>query len=141
MPKLGLYLAFENAKEAMEYYEKDFNAIIIERLAITKEMNELFKLDEDKLEDSTYSGRFNVDGVVIGCSDRVDNNADFNDSFNIMVEYTKDELDKYEKMINQLKSVTVGKIIYDSEGEEGLPYKMFRFTDKYNIIWSFMLML
>lgn len=139
MAKLGIYLAYDNAKEAMEYYEKYFNAKIVQRLAITKEMNEYFKLDESKLSDSTYSGIFEIDGAVIGCSDRVDNNENFNDSFNVMIEYSSDELHLYEAMVLRLNDCE-GTIIYDSSEDDNVTYKMFRFVDKYNVIFSFTLM-
>lgn len=138
MANLGIYLAYENAKEAMEYYEKYFNAKIIERSPVTKEMNEHYKLEESKLKDSTAIGRFEIDGVVIGCSDRVDNNKEFNDSFNIMIEYNGEEEKVFMDMVNRLNSCP-GEIIFNSSNEIDSPYKMFRFKDKFNIIFSFII--
>lgn len=140
MANLGIYLAYDNAKEAMQHYEELFGAKIIQRLSITPEMNQYFKLDEDKLADSTYSGRFEIDGMIISCSDRVDNNEPFNDSFNIMMQYSSTELDKFNTTVTKLKTATEGKVIYNSEDEQQSDFIMFRFQDKYNIIWSFIVL-
>lgn len=137
MANLGIYLAYDSAKVAMEYYEEVFNAKIIERLPITKEMNEIFMLEESSLPDSTYSGRFDIDGVVIACSDRVDNNGDFNDSFNIMVQYTRDDEVSFQTMRSLLIDKNEGVVIYDSQVEEYADHLMFRFKDIFGIIWSF----
>jgi PhnB protein len=137
MASLGIYLAYENAKEAMEYYVDVFDAEVVHRLAITKEMNEVFMLDEDALANSTYSGRFIIDGVTIACSDRVDNNGDFNDSFNVMIEYNQDDEVGFQRMRSLLLSVDRGVVVYDSQAEEYSDHLMFRFKDVYGVIWSF----
>lgn len=139
MPKLGIYLAYNNAKEAMEYYEKNFKAEILTREVVTPEMNETFQLDPTTLENSTFSGEFSIQGVRFNCSDKVDHNGPLNDSFNPLIDYTKEESDNFDELISIIRK-SDAKIIYEElEGTEG--FKMFRFIDPFNITWSLILAL
>ena len=47
------YLTFENAKEAMAYYEQDFGAQITYHEALTKEQAESLGLPVDQLDQTT----------------------------------------------------------------------------------------
>lgn len=137
MPKQSIYLTFDNTVEALKYYEQEMKAKIVVRKSVTPEMNEHFKLPEENLEDSTFFAEFEVEGNRFTCSDKLDGNAPFNDSFNIIMDYTASELDRFNKYCDVLRQAT-GKIIYDNTDSVD-DMIMFRFVDKYGMIWSFIL--
>lgn len=49
MAKMYPYLAFENAKEALGYYEEVFGATNISRLPVSEEQSEMFGLAKENL--------------------------------------------------------------------------------------------
>ena len=63
------YLTFENAKEAMAYYEQDFGAQITYHEALTKEQAESLGLPVDQLDQTTMRGEFMIAGQKIICAD------------------------------------------------------------------------
>ena len=63
------YLTFENAKEAMAYYEQDFSAQITYHEALTKEQAESLGLPVDQLDQTTMRGEFMIAGQKIICAD------------------------------------------------------------------------
>lgn len=111
MAKLGIYLAYDNAKEALKYYEQNYGATIITQEPVTIEMNEMFKLDPTTLADSTFSAEFEIQGVKFNCSDKVDHNGPLNDSFNPMILYPKEEENLFNELIAKIRK-TDSKIIY-----------------------------
>lgn len=77
------YLTFENAKEAMAYYEQDFSAQITYHEALTKEQAESLGLPVDQLDQTTMRGEFMIAGqknYLCRCNDGQSSNiyANFN---------------------------------------------------------------
>lgn len=63
------FLTFENAKEAMEYYVREFGASIISRFPLTIEQANNLGLEPENLDDTTAYGEMKIAGHMIMCSD------------------------------------------------------------------------
>lgn len=64
MAKMYPYLAFENAKEALGYYEEVFGATNISRLPVSEEQSEMFGLAKENLENTTVHGGFTLPSLA-----------------------------------------------------------------------------
>lgn len=63
------FLTFENTKEAMDYYVREFGAKIVERVPLTEKQAQDLGLEIDDLNDTTAYGEFMVAGHRIKCGD------------------------------------------------------------------------
>lgn len=135
MPRLKIYLAFDDAYKAMKYYEDTFGATITRHMPVTKELKEQFKLDVVARPFSTFDGEFSINGVYFGCSDNFDDVKNYTNTFSTVVEYSRDENEMFEEVVKKIHKAK-GIINYEQlSKEEG--YRLICFTDKYNISWSF----
>lgn len=137
MAKHGIYLTFDNTIQAMEYYKNQFGAVVEVRMGLDEEMNKHYNLPQEKLETATSFCKFTICGVSFICSDKLDNNGQFNDSFNIMMEFERNEMDEFQIYRKMMKEAE-GTIIFDN-GDETAEAPMYRIQDKYNLIWSFVI--
>lgn len=129
--QLKNYLAFENALESIKYYEENFGATLVSHMPLTEDLVKQFGLETT--EGSTFSATLKIFGLDFQLSDRVDYKDEFSKNVNIMVEFTSDENDKFIGYTKSLKEI---EVLYSNIDENDAPYRMFRFIDKYGIIWA-----
>ena len=95
------YLTFENAKEAMAYYEQDFGAQITYHEALTKEQAESLGLPVDQLDQTTMRGEFMIAGQKIICADATMGNPQTSTLISILLDFEEEE-DKARDLFNRL---------------------------------------
>lgn len=136
--KFSNYLAFDNAIEAVKYYEDTYAATSHGHMTLPAEHLEHFKMPADTdLTKTTFSVVLNVFEAEFALSDRFDCTGDFSDSVNMMINMSEEEKDKFAVIRKQVENDKEGSIIYDGKTDT---YEMLRLKDKYGIIWSFMMM-
>lgn len=69
MAKIYPYLAFNSAKEALDYYTEVFGATDIIRLPVSPEQATQFGISSEKLADTTMHASFTVLGAPLFCAD------------------------------------------------------------------------
>ena len=139
MTLLYPYLAFENTKEALQYYEEVFGATHINRLPVQREQAENFGVDPDKAEESTMHAEFKIADVTLFASDAFDNSEDYTITrgISLLIDYDINDAedakrveDLYEKVKDD-ESITVEMPLAD----QFWGGKMGAFSDKYNVRW------
>lgn len=91
MAKMYPYLAFENAKEALGYYEEVFGATNISRLPVSEEQSEMFGLPKENLENTTVHGGFTVLGANLFCSDSFGKEVKPSNQISIMLDSNSED--------------------------------------------------
>ncbi|EOQ04471.1 VOC family protein [Bacillus cereus] len=137
MSKLSPYFAFENAKEAMAYYEKVFGATDLARLPVQKEMAAKFNITEEQLEDSTMHASFSIAGNVILCSDSFGRNVSPNEFVSMCIDFNSEDPTDEQKMVD-----LYNRVVDSGEVTLSVPLekqfwggKMGMFIDKYGVTW------
>lgn len=127
------YLTFENAKEAMAYYEQDFGAEITYHEPLSKEQAENLGLPIDQLNQTTMRGEFMIAGQKIICADATMGHPQTSTLISIMLDFQNDEEDarnlfnRLAKSENQRVTVPFGDwVLNDLMGQ---------IVDKYGITW------
>ena len=69
MTALFPYIAFENSKEALAYYEEVFGATDVKRLEVGEEQASHFGMTKEEAQEATMHAEFEVLGVKVLCSD------------------------------------------------------------------------
>ncbi|AMY05107.1 VOC family protein [Staphylococcus condimenti] len=139
MTQLYPYLAFDNTKEALKYYEEVFGATDINRLPVQREQAESFGVDPDKAEDSTMHSEFKIAGVTLFASDAFDKNKDnkITEGISLLIDYDindAEDVKRVEELYEKVKddqSITVDMPLAD----QFWGGKMGSFSDKYNVRW------
>lgn len=139
MAKMNLYLAFDNALEAFNYYQQHYQATIANHQTLTLDIAKELQLDEQKIANlakSTYYAEMTIYGVTFYLSDRFNSTEQFNDTFNIVLAFNL-ETDKpvYEQLLKNVKNDSEARLIFE-QVDYSKENSMFRFTDKYNITWA-----
>ena len=121
MTALFPYIAFENSKEALAYYEEVFGATDVKRLEVGEEQASHFGMTKEE----------------VLCSDSFGRADKINNGISLLIDYdvnNKEDADKVEAFYEQIKD--------HSSIEIELPFadqfwggKMGVFTDKYGVRW------
>ncbi len=130
------YLAFDNALEASEYYIKYFDAELINHINLTPEIIEQLKIEVDDITKTSFQLQIEIFGNKFSCSDRIDNTGDFSDSVNMLIQFTSEERELFDKYISLLHEAPVKQVLFSNIDEKEQAYNMYRIKDKYNLIWS-----
>lgn len=134
--KFGAYLAFENAIEAVKYYEENYGATSKGHTPLSREHADMFGLAQDlDLATTTFNVSLNVFENDFAMSDRF-GTPEFSDSVNMMIYIDEDEKEKLAVIREQVKNDKDATLLYD---EVTPSYEMLRLKDKYGLIWSFMM--
>lgn len=138
MAHMNIYLAFENAKSAIDYYVDVFNATLLERIPVDDEKNKILNINPDQLENSTFFAKVNFYGCNILFSDRFESSSDFSDSVNIILDF--DVKNSYEEsdfffLVDKIKQDSFSEIIFEKIDDTD-DNNTFRFRDKYNVVWT-----
>lgn len=140
MVRLNSYLAFDNAKTAMEYYESKWGATNIKRMPVAENMAEQFGLKGVDLTTTTMHGSFSLLGNTILCSDRFTNmgkEVTFNNAMTLLLDFNIDDETDMQKMHELYKKVEAAG---DCEIEMPLEKQfwggsMARFKDPFGLTW------
>lgn len=65
MTALFPYIAFENSKEALAYYEEVFGATDVKRLEVSEEQASHFGMTKEEAQEATMHAEFEVLGVKV----------------------------------------------------------------------------
>lgn len=131
MTNLRVYLAFDNALEAMHYYEKQYGAKILKHETVDEELMDVLNISQDDLNTSTFFGEFSIYDNILYCSDRFDSKDDFSNNLNLMLEF--EDLDLFNEMYNLSKEDKQATFIFENLEDDVF---MFRFIDAYGLVWS-----
>ena len=132
------YLAFENAKSAIEYYQRVFGATDVYRLSPQPEQAEQFGLPADAdLDSMTMHGGFTILGTKLECSDAFHSAPQPSSQITLMLDINNEDAasakaadDFYEQLVasDEVK-------ITMPFAEQFWGGKMGQFVDKYGITW------
>ncbi|MDU0419377.1 VOC family protein [Staphylococcus simulans] len=137
MTQLYPYLAFNNTKEALKYYEEVFGATDIQRLAVDPSQAENFGVSEEEADNKTMHSEFTIASVTLYASDAFGKDVQINEGISLLIDYDiNDEADakRVEALYDKVKddeSVHVDMPL----AEQFWGGKMGSFTDKYNVRW------
>lgn len=126
------YLTFENAKEAMDYYVRNFGAKIIDHQPLSQQQAENLGLDVDQLDSTTFRGEFTVAGQKLICADATMANPQASSLVSIMLDFYDDQgaakelFSKLAASDEQRVTVPFGP---QNDGQMG------QIVDKYGITW------
>lgn len=137
LAKLSPYFTFENAKEAMDYYEKVFGATNLFRIPVQREMAATCNVSLDQLETTTIHGSFSVEGNVIFCSDSFGTKTVPSGFVSMYLDFNSENSEDEQRMLNLYSrafefgdvKVTMPLAMQFWGGKMGI------FTDKYGIVW------
>lgn len=132
------YIAFKNAKDAIEYYQDVFGATDVYRLSPKAEQAKQFGIPEGtNLDDLTMHAGFTILGMKIECSDAFNGNTEPTGQISLLLDINNEDKesakaadDFYEK----LKKSDDVEITMPFE-EQFWGGKMGGFTDKFGINW------
>ncbi|EJG0097743.1 VOC family protein, partial [Staphylococcus pseudintermedius] len=130
-------IAFENTKEALEYYEEVFGATEINRLPVTKEQAGHFGLSQEDATDATMHAEFTIASTQLFASDSFGKAASINGAISLMLDYdvnVGEDAQEIEALYDRVKdhnSITVEMPL----AEQFWGGKMGVFTDRYGIRW------
>lgn len=130
------YLAFDDALEAAKYYELNYGAVLKNHEPLSEEYAKYFNIVSNDLSKTTFSATLHIFETDFQISDRFLNKGDFSDSVNLLIDFTPEEINKFEhvrKLVISDKDATY-EFDNDSEG-----YEMLRLKDKYGLTWAFIL--
>lgn len=137
LAKLSPYFTFENAMEAMDYYEKVFGATELFRMPVQKEMAAKYNVPLDQLETTTIHGSFSVEGNSIFCSDSFGNKSVPSEFVCMYLDFNSEDLEDEQRMFN-----LYNRVLEFGEVKVTMPLamqfwggKMGMFTDKYGVMW------
>ncbi len=106
MTALFPYIAFENSKEALAYYEEVFGATDVKRLEVGEEQASHFGMTKEEAQEATMHAEFEVLGVKVLCSDSFGRADKINNGISLLIDYdvnNKEDADKVEAFYEQIK--------------------------------------
>lgn len=127
------YLTFQNAKEAMAYYEREFGAEIIYREPLTKDQAESIGMPVDQLNQTTLRGEFIIAGQKVICADATMSNPQASTLISIMLDFA-DDVDQARALFNRLARSENLRVTIPF-GDWVLNELMGQVVDKYGITW------
>ena len=89
--KLYPYLTFENAGEALQYYQEEFGATILSERPFTKEQAEHLGLQVDDLSATTAYAEFSIAGQRLVCADAIMGQPQSSSQVALMLDFGDDE--------------------------------------------------
>ncbi|MBH9581745.1 VOC family protein [Staphylococcus felis] len=137
MTTLKPYIAFQNTKEALKYYEDLFGATDIKRLPLNKEQASHFNVAAEKADEATMHAEFKILNTTLYAADAFGKEAAINGAISLMLEYNIDaseDADNIEALYERLKhheSIQI-EMPFEPQFWGG---KMGVIIDKYGIRW------
>lgn len=139
MAQLTPYLAFENTKEALDYYERVFLAENINCTPVGQEQAAQFGIDPADADNKTMHSEFEIAGMKLYAADRFGESGEFNRMISLSINYSQhdeEDVKKFDELFT--------RIAEDSETTVDMPLGqqfwggiMGAVTDKYGVHWMF----
>lgn len=127
------YLTFENAKEAMAYYEQDFGAKITYHQPLTEEQAESIGLPIDQLSQTTLRGEFMIAGQKIICADATMSHPQASTLISVLLDFA-DDVEAARQLFERLANSANQRVTVPF-GDWVLDELMGQVVDKYGITW------
>lgn len=127
------YLTFENAKEAMAYYEQAFGAEITYHEPLSKEQAENLGLPNDQLSQTTLRGEFLIAGQKIICADATMGNPQVSSLVSILLDFEDDEAGA-RTLFERLADSSTQRVTIPF-GDWVLSDLMGQVVDQYGVTW------
>ncbi|MBM7712275.1 VOC family protein [Enterococcus xiangfangensis] len=131
-------IAYDNAKEALAYYEEVFGATAIHRLSPTAEQAVQMGIPESTdLDTVTVHATFNILGVEIQAGDSFGADTSATDKISLMISVNSEDpesmtaADAFYERLTESNEVTI-VLPYEDQFWGG---KLGQFKDKYGINW------
>lgn len=105
MTALFPYIAFENSKEALAYYEEVFGATDVKRLEVGEEQASHFGMTKEEAQEATMHAEFEVLGVKVLCSDSFGRADKINNGISFMMLTIRKMLIKLKHSMRKLKII------------------------------------
>ncbi|WP_267201983.1 VOC family protein [Limosilactobacillus kribbianus] len=133
--KIYPYLTFENAKEAMDYYVREFGAEITYHQSLNEQQAESLGMptDREHLEKTTLRGEFTIAGQKFICADATMGTPQTSSLVSIMLSFT-DDPSQARQLFNQLAQSEDQRVTVPF-GDWMFGSQMGQVVDKYGITW------
>ncbi|KRK36243.1 hypothetical protein FD07_GL001015 [Levilactobacillus parabrevis ATCC 53295] len=135
--KLIPYLEFENAKEAIAYYQSVFGATNAYRVSPTAEEVEQFGLAPTvDLDEMTMSGGFKILGLDIQCADALMGQPTSSTLISLMIDVDADDSASVKELTGLYQRLLKFDVkVISPFGEQSSGGKMGQVVDAYGITW------
>jgi PhnB protein len=132
------YFAFENAKAAIDYYQRVFGATDVYRLSPKPEQAQQFGLPADAdLNNMTMHGGFTILGTKVECADAFRGTPQPSEQITLMI-----DINSEDEASNQAAEAFYQHLVDSGEVTINMPFaeqfwggKMGQFTDKFGVNW------
>ncbi|MDR2832656.1 MAG: glyoxalase/bleomycin resistance/extradiol dioxygenase family protein [Streptococcaceae bacterium] len=137
MANVHPYLAFNNTKEALSYYEEVFGVTNVSRMPVSAEQAEQFGVSKEQAADMTMHSQFSVLGATIMAADNFQQVELNYDAVSILLDLNSEdeeamkEADVFWALVEKSDTVKVN-MPFEEQFWGG---KMGDFTDKYGVRW------
>lgn len=128
------YLAFENAKEAVEYYQEVFDATEIKRIPATAEQAEFFGLPSEHLEDTTMYGSMRIGGAKIMLGDAFMAIPQPSSLVSVVLDFKKDDTQEAKQLFEMVATTESVKVTLPFADQE-FGGQIGQLVDQYGITW------
>lgn len=128
------YLAFENTKKALQYYEQVFGATDIVRLPVTQDQADQFGISTDHLEDKTIHAEFKIAGATIFCSDALMAIPQPSSLISILLDFNEDQITDAQALFDRVAGSETVKVIIPFASQE-FGGQLGTVVDQYGVTW------
>lgn len=126
------YLSFDNAKEAMEYYQEALGIKNIKRTKGTPEFAKQTQVTITDFENSTIDGSFEILNQKVLVTDEFN----FPKQNSVIMMFDTKDIDEIQAFYDKIKAKGLVNITYEIQ-KDPFDALTFMFEDKYNILWMF----
>lgn len=127
------YLTFENARQAMDYYAKQFGAEIICRQPLSATQAESLGLSMDDLANTTAYGEFAVAGQKVVCADALMDSPQASSLISLLLDFNGDE-EGAKELFNRLAASDEQRVTLPF-GPHSVMGSLGQVVDRYGITW------
>lgn len=135
--KLIPYLEFENAKEALAYYQGVFGATNVYRISPTAEEAEQYGLEPDvDLEQLTMQGGFQLLGLDVQCADALMGQPTSSTLISLMLVVDEDDSEGVKELMALYQRLIKSDVkVINPFADQTQGGKMGQIVDAYGITW------
>ncbi len=127
------FLIFKNAKEALDYYQDQFDAQVLMRQPMTEEQAEHLGIQVEDLDKTTAHAEFSVAGQVVLCADATMGEPQSSSQIALVLDFGQDAA-AAEKFFNRVASSDQQRVTLPF-GPHQLGGQMGYLVDHYGVTW------
>lgn len=127
------FLIFKNAKEALDYYQDQFDAQVLMRQPMTEEQAEHLGIQVDDLDNTTTHAEFSIAGQVLICADATMGEPQSSSQIALVLDFGQDTT-AAEKFFNHVASSDQQRVTLPF-GPHQLGGQMGYVVDRYGVTW------